>query len=182
MPFHLDPVTLVLLLFVLALVIGIGLYAIRASLAVRSEQRKKDAIRAVILDYFRRSGVEVAVGCGRLEKSDRFTAVVESEPMKRFRLSHIIEMTLREHVQKACGLELDKIYWRFPVKQTPQDAAAQTPEEASAEKERDDYINEGLEHYRHMPKPDVEELDWEQFEQAAIASLQKRDEAAGEAN
>jgi hypothetical protein len=55
-------------------------------------------------------------------------------------------------------------------------AAAQEAQaaEAKPETESDDYINEGLEHYRHIPKPEVEELPWEQFEKVA-GSIKKDD-------
>jgi hypothetical protein len=176
MPFNVDAVTLTLLALLAAVVIGIVAYATKAKIAARGELRKITAIRAVIIEYFRRSGVEVSVACTRLDRNGRFIAVVESEPMKRFRLSHIIEMTLREHVRKACSLELDKIYWRFPVKQTAQGTTTQgAAGEAKPDPNSDEYINEGLEHYRHIPQPEVEELDWEQFEQAAIANLPKKD-------
>ena len=150
---------------------------------MRRKARNIQAIRAVILDYFRRSGVEVSVAATDLGNG-RYTAMVESEPMKRFRLSHIIEMTLREHVRRSVNVDLDKIYWRFPVKQAhAQAAAAQaaagTQDTQAAETrpdaESDEYINEGLEHYRHIPKPEVEELPWEQFEKVA-GSIKKEDQ------
>jgi hypothetical protein len=85
--------------------------------------------------------------------------------MKRFRLSHIIEMTLREHVRKTCNLELDRIYWRFPVKEAAPNQASTVGEEALKKESSDEYINEGLENYRHIPQPEVTELPWETFEQ-----------------
>lgn len=182
-----DSATLTLLILLALNVIGIVAYALTLRLRARREQSSIAAIRGAILDYFRRSGVGVAVACTRLPGEAGFTAVVESEPMKRFRLSHIIEMTLREHVRKSCGLELDKIYWRFPVKQvadavTVATAGAQAvpAQDAPAGDKKtdefsDEYINEGLEHYRHIPKPEVEELPWEQFEQVTTGGPKKSD-------
>jgi len=175
MPFHADIVTLTLIGVLAVIVVGILVYAAVLKQKARRRQRDSAAIRSAIVDYFRRSGVGVSVECARVNEGAAFTAMIESEPMKRFRLSHIIEMTVREHVRKSCGLELDKIYWRFPIKEaakadSPQ-AAAQAAEAAVQKKAddplSDDYINEGLEHYRHIPKPEVEELPWESFEQAA---------------
>jgi type II secretory pathway pseudopilin PulG len=181
MSFNADAVTLTLLGLIAAIVIGILAYAVSAKAKASRASRNIAAIRATIIDYFRRSGVEVSCDCTRFEGKDAFTAVVESEPMKRFRLSHIIEMTLREHVRKNCGLDLEKIYWRFPVKEAVQAAAAMPGREedkareageaaaapAKAPEHADDYINEGLENYRHIPKPEVTELPWETFEQMA---------------
>ncbi|HJV51487.1 MAG TPA: hypothetical protein VJ652_08515 [Noviherbaspirillum sp.] len=171
MSINVDAATLTLLILLALVVIGVAVYALRVRQRGRREQDSIAAIRAAILDYFRRSGVDVAVGCARLPGGTGFTAVVESEPMKRFRLSHIIEMTLREHVRKTSGLELDKVYWRFPVKQVADAVAKPTgAQEGAADAKKadefsDEYINEGLENYRHIPKPEVEELPWEQFEQ-----------------
>lgn len=186
MSFNADAIILTLVILLVLNVIGVIAYALTARMRARRERDNIVAIRAAILDYFRRSGVEVAVGCARLAGGTGFTAVVESEPMKRFRLSHIIEMTLREHVRKSCGLELDKIYWRFPVKQVADAVTAATQPgaapadarggEKKADEFSDEYINEGLENYRNIPKPEVEELPWEQFEQVTTGGLPKKDE------
>jgi hypothetical protein len=159
MSFSADVVIIALFAFLALNVVGVVAYAMAVKMKARREKRGIQVIRSAILDYFRRSGVEVSVACTQVG-GDRYTAMVESEPMKRFRLSHIIEMTLREHVRKSCNLELEKIYWRFPVKQAEQNA-----EQVKVDPNSDEYINEGLEHYRHIPKPEVEEVDWEHFEQ-----------------
>lgn len=190
MSFSADAVTWTLLAVVAALVAGILAFAVRGRLRTRRRQRDIVVIRATIIEYFRRSGVEVAADCTGFRENGAFIAIIESEPMKRFRLSHIIEMTVREHVYKTCGLKLEKIYWRFPIKEAAQssagvagaisaasDAAAAANEAAdgadSPSKElSDDYINEGLEHYRHIPKPEVEELPWESFEQVTTGGRQ----------
>ncbi|MGH8808351.1 MAG: hypothetical protein ACREX0_10775 [Noviherbaspirillum sp.] len=180
MSFNADAVTLTLAALVAALFLGILAYASSVKLKAARNRRDIAVIRAAIVDYFRRSGVQVSADCVSFDGNRHFTAVVESEPMKRFRLSHIIEMTLREHIRKTCALELDKIYWRFPIKEATQAVAVPSqaadrqadnetagnggkkPGEAS-----DEYINEGLEHYRHIPKPEVTELPWETFEEVA---------------
>ena len=168
MPFNLDAVTLVLLVLCALLIVGIFAFAVSRQLRERRRQKNIKAIRAVIVDYFRRSGVPVTVDCAALGSRGLYTAMVESEPMKRFRLSHIIEMTLREHVRKTCNLELDRIYWRFPVKEAaPNQESAAGGEDASKKESPDEYINEGLENYRHIPKPEVTELSWETFEQVS---------------
>lgn len=183
MSFNADAVTLTLIVLLVATVVGILAYVAASKLKARRAQRDIAAIRATIIDYFRRTGVEVSSDCFRGKNS--FIAVVESEPMKRFRLSHIIEMTVREHVRKACGLELDKIYWRFPIMKTAPDAVAGNDnaivaEDAGKKKPEDlsdEYINEGLEHYRHIPKPEVTELSWETFEQMATSDKDKKEGA-----
>jgi hypothetical protein len=162
MPSQPDIVQLALIFLVIANLIGIPAYALNVRLGARRDKRNAAAIAKAIVDYFRRSGVAVSVDCSRVSRRGGFTAAIESEPMKRFRLSHIIEATLREHVRKTCGQELEKVFWRFPIGEKTQEAAAG---EAMPAEHSDEYINEGLEHYRHIPKPEVEELRWEDFEQ-----------------
>jgi len=142
-------------------------YVFRLKAKDKREHRNTKAISAALIDYFRRTGVEVSVGCVRTPGSKRYTAFIESEPMKRFRLSHIIEMTLREQVAKNCGLELDKVYWRFPIKQVPQNTVTAKDKDAKGAEGADDYINEGLVNYRDLPKVEVTEIPWEKFEEAA---------------
>lgn len=185
MSFNADAVTLTLIAVLAALIIGILAYASSAKLKARHAARDAAAIRNTIIDYFRRSGVEVSADATSFS-SGLYTAVVESEPMKRFRLSHIIEMTLREHVRKNCGLELDKIYWRFPIKEAtqavsvPREADGKAPESGAEakhpEESSDEYINEGLENYRHIPKPEVTELPWETFEQMSTMGRENKDQ------
>jgi hypothetical protein len=148
--------------------------------AARSRQ-KLAVVSSVLVDYFRKTGVDVAVGSVSLQDNDRFTAFVESEPMKQFRLSHIIEIALRDHVQKTCGLQLEKVFWRFPIK-----VAAQANAGGSGGDKRiegaDDYINEGLVHYKDLPKSEATEIPWEKFEEAAILDTAKTEDSTSSAN
>jgi hypothetical protein len=184
MSFIPDAIYLALLALVAVNVVGVLAYVVSRKQKVRREERHIKAITGAIVDYFRKTGVNVSADCVNPGKG-RYIAIVESEPMKRFRLSHIIEMTLREHISKTCGLELDKIFWRFPIKEADQaqvQAQAQAPavfptaigaaamhdaEAPSVVAESDEYINEGLEHYKYIPKVEATELSWEHFQQAA---------------
>jgi hypothetical protein len=171
---QLDAITLILVLLVVANVIGIVAYASTIRFAAWRHKKNAAAVAQAIAGYFCRSGVGVSVECTRVPRSQRFIASIESEPMKRFRLSHIIESILREHVRKTCGAELGKVYWRFPMKEdAAQDGAAPL-------RNPDEYINEGLEHYRHIPKTEATELPWEHFEKMSVID-QDRKEAAREA-
>ncbi|MGZ3254193.1 MAG: hypothetical protein ACXU7D_07795 [Burkholderiaceae bacterium] len=161
----------------------------------KSRLAKQNAARISkeIILYFRKTGVEVLAVSTNLQGDERFTALIESEPMKRFRLSHIIEFTLRDHIQKTCGLELESIYWRFPLKEANQHVFPSKldddkpvtimpagPETAEANKlvSTDEYINEGLVPYKDVPKIEVTELSWEKFEEAAILDVDKKTDAA----
>jgi hypothetical protein len=122
----------------------------------RREARNIRRVCNAISEYFLKSGVAVSVACHRFPHKKRYTAFVESEPMKRFRLSHIVEIALNDHVQRSCGLELDKVYWRFPVKAEKQAGEAPAPE--------DEYINEGLSNLKDLSTYEVEDSSYETFE------------------
>lgn len=80
----------------------------------RLERRNRDIARQVV-DYFRQYGLEVAAQCFDILAGRRFVVVVESPPVKRFRYSHIIESSLIQHLRKTAGVDVEKIYWRFPL-------------------------------------------------------------------
>lgn len=176
MLFNFEPVNLLILCLIAANLIGILAYAVFKN-KTRHERKNSAAITAALIDYFQRTGVKVTVNCAALPGQKSFTAVIESEPMKRFRLSHIIEAALREHVYKACNLDLEKVYWRFPVSVAVQEVARAAGEvetdrelveaDRAPPEKTDEYINEGLEYYKYIPKVEVTELPWEKFEEAS---------------
>lgn len=184
-----DSADLMLLALIAILLLAALAYIAIGKFRGSRERRDIRAISAALTEYFRKSGVKVSVDCVGLPGTRRFTAFIESEPMKRFRLSHIIEMTLREQVHKACGLELEKVYWRFPITEATREASAAagaanvangTGTTAAAGQSEpvesaDDYINEGLVHYRDLPKFEVTELPWETFQQAATSESEKKE-------
>ena len=119
-------------------------------------------VAAAIRDYFRKSGVAVSASATRLDGSTHYTAMVESEPMKRFRLSHLVEKSLVEHVRKACDLELEKVYWRFPISSTPQPVD-----------NKDAYINEGLMNLNDLSNYEVVDSSIEMFTEASREAPKK---------
>jgi hypothetical protein len=177
MPAQFEIPVLVLLGTALITVLGMLTYLIREKRRAARGRKRLDQVCAALVEYFRKTGVGVSVGCVNLQ-GDRFTAFVESEPMKQFRLSHIIEIALRDHVKKSCGVELDKIYWRFPIKVAPREAAGGNTEPGKRIEGADDYINEGLVHYKDLPKPEATEIPWEKFEEASVQEAKKTEDAA----
>ncbi len=127
----------------------------------RQRENSTKAISAVITDYFRTDGIEVRADCVPNPGGKGFVAFVESEPMKRFRYSHIVESSLRAHVQRTCGEQLDRIFWRFPIYGKNQEAGAREME--APEKKPDEYVREGLEYLEKKGAYDIREGSWEEF-------------------
>jgi hypothetical protein len=71
------------------------------------------------------------------------------------------------HVRKVCGLDLEGIYWRFPIKAIREDAQ---PQRAGAEASRgandaDGYLDEGLSRLQSLPQYEVTESSWDKFQE-----------------
>lgn len=81
----------------------------------RRLERTINNITEFVTGYFMNTGVEVEVTCCKLEDSKHFVVMIESEPLKRFRYSNILESNLIAHIRKMAGSVVEKIYWRFPV-------------------------------------------------------------------
>jgi hypothetical protein len=150
------------LILLAALAAGAGILAARR----RQRNRHEDAerIAVAVREYFARSGARTEVRCHPVQ--DRFLVLVESEPLKRFRYSHIVEASLLAHVEKSLGLQVDRVFWRFPLPlgtATAQDTANLTPTVRG-----DDYVAEGLREAKANPDYHVAEDSWDQFEKAKL--------------
>lgn len=155
--------------------LAIGLILIIAAVAAaytyHSCQRRQrrlsvDAgrIAQAVAEYFVRSGARVGAKCHSVD--GRFLVLVESEPLKRFRYSHIVEASLVSHVEKVLGLQVDSVFWRFPLPlgtTTAQDTADLKP---SARE--DDYVAAGVREAMASPDYHVAEDSWDQFERAQM--------------
>jgi len=155
-------------------ILGYTLYVKERAFRLARDTKK---LSTFIADYFRHSGVEVIVECLPRAGRRRYIAIIDSEPQKRFRYSHIVEISLHNHVEKVLGIELERVYWRFPIqaKQLTEGAVpaeGTVPAEAAAPK--DDYLNEGLNQIRDHPGYAISEGWWEQFDAAQHESEETR--------
>src|SRR4051794_36250494 len=66
-------------------------------LRMRKAKSGADAMKKIIIQYFKKLGVTLSVECKPSGK-ERYVAFIESEPMKQLRLSHIIETSLRDQL------------------------------------------------------------------------------------
>lgn len=156
---------LTMLYFVAANVVAILLYVLYGKRRSATAKRDLAAITAAIAEFFRDNDEQVAIECVPQPGRKRFVALIDSMPSKRFRYSHIVAEFLCNHVRKACGLELARVYWRFPMR-----AASRSPaspegvgEVASRTPGGDDYLDLGVAHLRNLPRYEVTEDSWENF-------------------
>ncbi|HQS37571.1 MAG: hypothetical protein B7X73_04385 [Methylophilales bacterium 39-45-7] len=126
----------------------------------RELAKATQTITEFITDYFTHTGAEVRVSCYQLEGLRRFVTLIESQPLKRFRYSNVLENNLIAHIFQKTGNTVEKIYWRFPVVMH-RDAML---EEAKAEVETDDaYFLDVQNATNGSPTYKVSEASWDEF-------------------
>jgi hypothetical protein len=155
---------LTLLYVVAANIVALLIYVLALKHRARRLARSIDSISAAIVDYFQADGIAVRVDCVPGRGAAGFIAFVESEPMKRFRYSHIVEASLRVHVRRTCKEDLDRIFWRFPIHGKGAAGEAGVREMDIPDDRHDEYILEGLEALRKKGAYDIREGTWEEFE------------------
>lgn len=128
------------------------------------KRKKEKCIKTIsdfIVQYFSNSGTAVQVTITPSKNNGNFIAMVESEPLKRFRYSNIIESNLISHILKLTGYVVEKIYWRFPVMLSKDTVVTIEGEDQS---DRDLYFQEpeiAQSHFEYK----VAEVSWDQFEE-----------------
>ena len=81
----------------------------------RNLEKSIKKISDFIMDYFSNSGVEVHASCFKVDGKKRFVAFIESQPLKRFRYSNVLEQNLVSHILRLTGCTVEKVFWRFPI-------------------------------------------------------------------
>lgn len=127
----------------------------------RQHNKAVKRISSFITEYFGNGACEVHVNCFRLGDDNHFVVLIESEPLKRFRCSNILESYLINHIFKYTGHVVEKIYWRFPVQLS---AETVQPAQGSDLGQDDLYISEGYAIAQAQGDYKVSEVTWEQFE------------------
>lgn len=159
---------LTLLAIVGANLLGILLYFGLMKLRARRLDRARERIVASVSAYFARTGVSVRAEAISPPGTERFIVVADTEPLKRLRHSHIVEMVLIDEVKRATGLTVDRVFWRFPL--APREGASIEAPNAAGVAPRiaaiDPYLAQGLARLRTPEGVEVHEDSWGHFEEA----------------
>lgn len=130
----------------------------------RLEKSIKD-ITDFITDYFLNTGADVHVRCFKIDGNRRYVTLIESQPLKRFRYSNVLESNLIGHVFKVTGNIIEKIYWRFPVQLNQNTMAADARAlEENNNPEDDLYFSEVRKLAASNAEYNVNEVSWDEFE------------------
>ena len=156
---------LTLLYFVAANVVFILGYVLVMKHRSRAMGRNATLAANTVVDYFRETGSVVSAECLPRDKGRRFIALIRTRPSQRFRNSHIIELALIAHVRKVRGLDLEKVYWCFPVKSKQDAVQPQAASEGSTMTMKgDEYFDEELSTTTKPPGYRVRELARARFD------------------
>jgi len=146
---------------VVADVIALLLYVLYLRQKKRRLDKAAERISQFVKGYFMNTDTEVKVNCVRLDSHISFIVFIESNPLKSFRYSNLLETSLISHIEQVTGHSVEKIYWRFPIQLRDYEAPVQA--EVSAEN-NDAYFSDVAEQAKAKTDYNVSEVPWEEFE------------------
>ncbi|HSI38892.1 MAG TPA: hypothetical protein VK946_07460 [Methylotenera sp.] len=134
---------------------------------LHNKRRLEKSIKNItdfITDYFLNTGAEVQVTCFKVDGNRRYVTLIESQPLKRFRYSNVLESNLIGHVFKVTGNIVEKIYWRFPVQLNQNAMTANSITEENTSPEDDLYFADVHTLTESKAEYNVNEVSWDEFE------------------
>ena len=186
------------------ILIGVALAAMLGTMGVLLMHRRQDkqrglaedAVAKAAQDYFARFQIRART-IGAQLSDDSVVLMVETPPHKKLRFSYIIEPPIKNFIRVQTGIEVSRIFWRFPIPQkqtqapevnyavadTLQLKAEQTEPivenvvalTQSAETETDDYFHQHQTYH-------IEEVSWDDFSTVTQApAVETKDKAPAEA-
>ena len=130
----------------------------------RSLEKSVNEIADFITEYFTHTGAEVRVTCFKVDGNKRFVTLIESQPLKRFRYSNVLENNLISHLFQKTGNTVEKIYWRFPVVIHKDEIIAEAHNEAIGD---DSYFVDMQNTADAAATYKVSEASWDEFKHAS---------------
>lgn len=124
----------------------------------RKLERAIAKVSEFVSDYFMNSGISVKVTSYQKPGENHFITMIESQPLKRFRYSSVIERNLIDHIDSVTGIQVDKIYWRFPLHMQNDQMLAE-----ASDAQPDAYLNERKEAMRILEDYKVSDASWDDF-------------------
>ena len=186
------------------ILIGIAVAAMLGAVGVLLINRRQDkqrglaedAVAKAAQDYFARFQIRART-IGAQLSDDSVVLMVETPPHKKLRFSYIIEPPIKNFIRVQTGIEVSRIFWRFPIPQKQTQApevnyadadtiqlnAEQTDPAVenvvaltqSAETETDDYFHQHQTYH-------IEEVSWDDFSTVTQApAVETKDKAPAEA-
>ena len=170
------------LLMTSAIMLGIFIYVGMLKLRAHRLDHVKERIAGLVAAYFAKTSVVVKSEAIELPTLDHFIIIVDTEPIKRFRYSHIVEMVLIEKVKEATSKTVDRVYWRFPLpihdEEIVKAIETNTSLGSHAPRMIDAYLAHGVGLLRAPEGLEVHEDSWAHFQEV----VHEREEAHAKEN
>lgn len=169
---------------VIAIAIAVATVIAAASIIFTSLLRDKrraeieDEVAKAAQEYLSRFEIRARIVASTLP-NNRIVLMVETPPHKKLRFSYIIEQPIKQFVLKQTQIEVDRMFWRFPMQPkntqapdvqygatptiTPTPQADATQAAASSESESKATGHEDEDEYFHGQSYQIEEVSWEDF-------------------
>jgi hypothetical protein len=114
----------------LGLLLGASVLGVAQLLARHATRKHELRVRHTIGKCFGQSGLEIEVSC--IEQGRGYLVLIESEPSKKLRFSYIKEQALVQHVERVTGQTIERIFWRFRMKNKGEEKAVNAPVNSKA--------------------------------------------------
>ena len=166
--------------FVIALMgmIGTGVVLFAHTRRDKRREAREIAVAKVAQEYLARYKIRGRTIAATLP-DESIALMVETPPHKKLRFSYIIEQPIKNFIRLHTGVEVARIFWRFPLPPRPSQTAeiqyadpstiqldageesttVVTPAPASPPPESDDDEDEYFQHQSYH----IEEVSWEDF-------------------
>lgn len=175
---NMDPLSIVVTGIALAAMLGaVGMLVINR----REDKRRgaaEDSVAKAAQDYFARFQIRART-IGSLLPDDSMVLMVETPPHKKLRFSYIIEPPIKNFIHVTTGIQVTRVFWRFPipaqktnapdVKYVDMDAdtiqldLASTPPTESPDAPAVETDVETDDYFRQHQTYQIEEVSWEDF-------------------
>lgn len=113
-PVDMDPLSIIVSGVALAAMLGaIGVLFINRRQDKRRET-SEEAVGKAAQEYFARFQIRARTIGSRLP-DDSMVLMVETPPHKKLRFSYIIEPPIKNYIRVQTGIDVARIFWRFPI-------------------------------------------------------------------
>jgi len=162
----------------IAAVIAAASMIIPGMLREKRRAEREEAVAKAAQEYLSRFEIRARIVASTLP-DNRIVLMVETPPHKKLRFSYIIEQPIKQFVLKQTEIEVDRMFWRFPMPPknarapdvqygatstiTPTPQADATQAAASSESASKVAGHEEEDEYFHGQSYQIEEVSWEDF-------------------
>ena len=181
----------------LIIAIAVAVTAVVAAVAMalttyfreKRQADREDAVAKAAQEYLSRFEIPARIVAASLA-NNCIVLMVEAPPHKKLRFSIIIEQPIKQFVLKQTGVDVDRMFWRFPMPAKnsqasdvkygepstiiPSSQAVITPASTPSESESQAITQDHEDDYFQSRSYQIEEISWEDFSTVAKPNADKK--------